>query len=126
MRRFRFFAAGLSSVSSVLGRFAVISSSVCRAAKPYQQLCLASQLYNELTVHTQTLARTRSAQVASGMDHDQHQLMALVARKPGMESVSSIILADIMLSVPVTAVLSVHQLPQLMTSVFGSLWAANT
>ena len=60
------------------------------------------------------------------MDHDQHQLMALVARKPGMESVSSIILADIMLSVPVTAVLSVHQLPQLMTSVFGSLWAANT
>ena len=43
-----------------------------------------------------------------------------------MENLNNTILADIMLSVPVTAVLSAHQLPQLMTSVFGSLWATNT
>ena len=73
----------------------------------------------------QTLDRTRSAQAASSIDHDQHQL-ALVTRKAGMENLNNTILADIMLSVPVTAVLSAHQLPQLMTSVFGSLWATNT
>ena len=38
MRRFRFFAAGLSSVSSVLGRFVVITSSVCTAATAYSKL----------------------------------------------------------------------------------------